>query len=180
MNGWLNVYQNVNQANQMNNFLLWQMQNSNQMNQINQMNQKMHNCMMGGNKNNNPLDNIQMTSNMIQNNSPQMMGQGFQNFNQNLQKDDKINLCFSTIKGARIMMSFNPNETIDGVITKFLMRCNLDYLIHNMDKELTLILSGKSLKFGDFTKIKDCAYGGGAILNVLVIDTNNLIGASFI
>ena len=171
MNGWTNVYQTVNQTQNMNNFLLWQMQNINQANQINQMNP-----MFRGNMNN-PLFNIQMTSNMIQNNSPQVMGGGFQNMYQSQNKNYKINLCFSTIQGARIMMAFDPNETIDGALTKFLMRCNLDDLIGKIDKKLTFLLSGQSLKFGNYKKLKDIVLMPLNVTNVVVIDSNNLIGA---
>ena len=171
MNGWASVYQNINEAQNMNNFLLFQMYNNN-MNQLPLNN-------MNPNQMNNPLSQIQMTSNMIQNNSPQVMGGAFQNMNmnQNLKKDYRVNLCFSTIQGARIMMSFDPNETVDGVLVKFLKRCNLDHLIHNINKELTFLVSGQSLKFGNFKKIKDIVLMPLNVTNVLVIDTNNLIGA---
>ena len=81
MNGWAGVYQNVMDAQQMNNFLLCQMNNNmNQMNQMNPMQFNNMNFMQG----NNPLAQIQMTSNMIQNNSPQVQGGGFQNMNMNI------------------------------------------------------------------------------------------------
>ena len=130
MNGWANVYQNINDAQKLNNFLLTQMYNNNmyQMPFNNMNNMQM----------NNPLAQIQMTSNMIQNNSRQVMGGGFQNMNmnQNQNKNFRVNLCFSTIQGARIMMSFDQNETVDGALVKFLKRCNLDRLIHNITNEL--------------------------------------------
>ena len=178
MNGWAGVYQNVMDAQQMNNFLLCQMNNNmNQMNQMNPMQFNNMNFMQG----NNPLAQIQMTSNMIQNNSPQVQGGGFQNMNMNINQNQnqnyKVNLCFSTVQGARIMMAFDSNETVDGALTKFLKRCNLDYLIHNIDKELTFLLSGQSLKFGNFKKLKDVVLMPLNVTNVLVIDTNNLIGA---
>ena len=176
MNGWANVYQNINDAQKLNNFLLTQMYNNN-MNQVNQMPfNNMNNMQM-----NNPLAQIQMTSNMIQNNSRQVMGGGFQNMNmnqnQNQNQNFRVNLCFSTIRGARIMMSFDQNETVDGALVKFLKRCNLDHLIHNITNELTFLLSGQSLKFGNFKKLKDIVLMPLNVTNVLVIDTNNLVGA---
>ena len=176
MNGWAGVYQNINAAQQINNFLLSQLYN----NKMNQMNQIPFNN-MNNRQMNNPLAQIQMTSNMIQNNSPQVQGGGFQNMNMNINQNQnqnyKVNLCFSTIQGARIMMAFDSNETVDGALTKFLKRCNLDYLIHNIDKELTFLLSGQSLKFGNFKKLKDIVLLPLNVSNVVVIDTNNLIGA---
>ena len=174
MNGWANVYQTINDAEKMNNFLLTQMYNNN-MNQVNQM--PFNN--MNNSQKNNPLTQIQMTSNIIQNNSAQVMGGGFQNMNinQNQKKDFRVNLCFSTIQGARIMMSFDQNETVDGALVKFLKRCNLDHLIHNITNELTFLLSGQSLKFGNFKKLKDIVLMPLNVTNVLVIDTNNLVGA---
>ena len=178
MNGWANVYQNINSAQQINNFLLSQLYN----NKMNQMNQIPFNN-MNNRQMNNPLAQIQMTSNMIQNNSPQVMGGAFhnmnmnQNQNQNQQNDFRINLCFSTIQGARIMMSFDKEETVDGALVKFLKKCNLDHLIHNIKNELTFLLSGQSLKFGNFKKLKDIVLLPLNVSNVLVIDTNNLIGA---
>ena len=91
-----------------------------------------------------------MTSNMIQKNSPMIMGGNNMNnnFNNNMNQNSKVNLFFSTIAGARIMMSFDSNETVEGALTKFLKRCNLDYLIGKIDKELTFLLSEQSLKYG--------------------------------
>ena len=106
-----------------------------------------------------------------------MMG-GNPNMNMgNQNKNFKVNLCFSTIAGARIMMAFDKNETVDGALTKFLKRCNLDHLIGKIDKELTFLLSGQSLKFGNYKKLKDIVLMPLNVTNVLVIDTNNLIGA---
>ena len=173
---WANMYQDINQALTMNNMLLNQM--------LNNLGMANNNMNMNFMPMNNPLDQIQMTSNMIQNNSPLMMGGNSMNnnfnnmslMNQN-NKISKVNLCFSTIAGARIMMAFDPNETVEGALTKFLKRCNLDYLIGKIDKELTFLMSGKSLKFGDVRKLKDAVLMPLNVTNIIVIDTNNLIGA---
>ena len=171
------MYQDINQAQLMNNMLLNQINNMGQMNQIPMNNMNMNSMQM----NNNPLAQIQRTSNFIQNNSPLMMG-GNQNVNLNMgnhnqNRNAKVNLCFSTIAGARIMMAFDVNETVNGALTKFLKRCNLDYLIGKIDKELTFLLSGQSLKFDNYRKLKDVVLMPLNVTNVLVIDTNNLIGA---
>ena len=182
---WTNIYQSINQAQQMNNFLLNQM--SNNYGLMNPMMINNNNCMHM----NNPMDQIQLTSNMIQNNNQLMIG-GNPNLNNNMMNNNimnnnmnmgninqdqniKYNICFSTIKGARIMMPFDQNETVDGMLTKFLKRCNLDYLINKIDKKLTFLLQGKSLKFGDYTKLKNIVLF--AVTNIVVIDVNDLIGA---
>ena len=176
MMNWQNVYQNVNQAQAMNNMLLMQM-----LNNMNQMNQPMQN--MNFMQNYNPMAQIQMASNFIQNNSPNIMG-GNRNFNNNMnmnmmnQKNDiKINLCFSTMQGARIMMAFNPDETINSVLTKFLKRCNLGYLVGKLKKELTFIYAGKSLEYKDLSKLNQVISIFDTTAIILVIDTDNLIGA---
>ena len=180
---WSNVYQDINQAQTMNNMLLNQMNNNMEMFNNNSMN-NMNMNFMG--MNNNPLAQIQMISNMIQNNCSMISGGNFMNnnfnnmsmINQNQNDENsKVNLCFSTIAGARIMMAFNPNETVEGALTKFLRRCNLDRLIGKINKELTFLLSGQSLKFGDKRKLKDAVLMPLNVTNILVIDTNNLIGA---
>ena len=179
MMNWQNVYQNVNQAQAMNNMLLMQM-----LNNMNQMNQPMQN--MNFMQNYNPMAQIQMTSNFIQNNSPNIMG-GNPNFNNNMNMNmmnqnnniSKINLCFSTMKGARILMGFNPDETVSGALIKFLKRCNLDYLIGNLNNELTFLFSGQSLKFDNKKKLKNLVLFPNSITNILVLDTNNLIGAHY-
>ena len=178
---WQNMYQSINQAQQFNNNML-----------LNQMNNYGQNQMMQNNMNfmqmNNPMDQIQMISNMIQNNNQLMVGgnpnmnmnnnmmNNNMNMNNNNQNNNiKFNICFSTVKGARIIMPLDGNETVDGMLTKFLKRCNLEYLINNIDKKLTFLLAGKSLKFGDYTKLKDIVLF--AVTNVIVIDVNDLIGA---
>ena len=173
---WQNVYQNVNQAQAMNNMLLMQM-----LNNMNQMNQPMQN--MNFMQANNPMAQIQMASNFIQNNSPNIMG-GNRNFNNNMNmnmmnqnNDIKINLCFSTMQGARIMMAINANETVNSTLTKFLKRCNLDYLVGKLKKELTFVYAGKSLEYNDLSPLKNVIFSSNTVANILVIDTNNLIGA---
>ena len=62
----------------------------------------------------------------------------------------KVKLCFTTLKGAKIMMPFDCEETIDGVLTKFLKRVNLTDLIGNLQNKLKFIMSAESINFGDF------------------------------
>ena len=97
------------------------------------------------------------------------------NFNQN-NIDMKINLCFSTIQGSRIMMKINPDDTVEQVLEKYLLRVNLPQLINNLQGKITFILSAQSLKFGDKRKIKEVAMVGN-LNQILVNDTGNLIGA---
>ena len=107
------------------------------------------------------------------------MNNNFNNFNQNVNtQDQKINLCFSTIQGSRIMMKINPEDTVEQVLEKYLLRVNLPDLINNVQGRLTFILSAQSLHFGDKRKIKDVAMAMvGNINQILVNDTGNLIGA---
>lgn len=88
----------------------------------------------------------------------------------------KINLCFSTIQGSRIMMKINPEDTVEQVLEKYLLRVNLPELINNLQGKITFILSAQSLKFGDKRKIKEVAMVGN-LNQILVNDTGNLIGA---
>ena len=176
---WTNMYQNINQAQMMNNMLLNQMNNN--LGIMNQ-NQPMQNNIMNFNQmNNNPQNQINMMSNMIQNNSPQIIGglseNNMNNMSNNQNKEYKINLCFGTIQGARIMMAFDQNETVNGALTKFLKRCNLDHLIGKVGKQLTFLLSGQSLQFGNNKKLKEVVLMPLNVTNIIVIDTNNLIGA---
>ena len=97
------------------------------------------------------------------------------NFNQN-NIDMKINLCFSTVQGSRIMMKINPDDTVEQVLEKYLLRVNLPQLINNLQGKITFILSAQSLKFGDKRKIKEVAMVGN-LNQILVNDTGNLIGA---
>ena len=158
MNNWIDIYQ----------------QNPIQFgNMLNQMNM---NDMM----NNNPMDRIQLMA-MNQNNNPQMVGGNFEAMNQMNafagNRRFKVNLCFTTLKGAKIMMPFDCEETIDGVLTKFLKRVNLTDLIGNLQNKLKFIMSAESINFGDFRMLKDVIVTGNTTLNVFVHDTQNLIGA---
>ena len=92
------------------------------------------------------------------------------------QKDMKINLCFATIQGSRIMMKIKPEDTVEQVLEKYLLRVNLPELINKLDNKITFILSAQSLKFGDKRKIKEVAMIGN-MNQILVNDTGNLIGA---
>ena len=122
------------------------------------------------------LENQQNMQNQFIN--PQVQGGSGNNFNQNNinNQNRKINLCFATIQGSRIMMKINPDDTVDEVLKKYLLRVNLENLIDKVDGKITFILSAQSLKFGDKRKIKDVAMLGN-INQILVNDTANLIGA---
>ena len=158
MDDWTNIYQQN----------LFQMGNM-----LNQMN--MNNMMS-----NNPMDQIQLMA-MNQNNNPQMVGGNFEAINQmnalNRNRSFKVNLCFTTLKGAKIMMPFDCEETIDGVLTKFLKRVDLTDLIGNLKNKLKFIMSAETINFGDFRKLKEIIVAGNTTLNVFVHDTQNLIGA---
>ena len=158
MDDWTNIYQQN----------LFQMGNM-----LNQMN--MNNMMS-----NNPMDQIQLMA-MNQNNNPQMVGGNFEAINQmnalNRNRSFKVNLCFTTLKGAKIMMPFDCEETIDGVLTKFLKRVDLTDLIGNLKNKLKFIMSAENINFGDFRKLKEIIVAGNTTLNVFVHDTQNLIGA---
>ena len=129
---------------------------------------------------NNPMDQIQLMA-MNQNNNPQMVGGNFEAINQmnalNRNRSFKVNLCFTTLKGAKIMMPFDCEETIDGVLTKFLKRVDLTDLIGNLKNKLKFIMSAETINFGDFRKLKEIIVAGNTTLNVFVHDTQNLIGA---
>ena len=122
------------------------------------------------------LENQQNMQNQFIN--PQVQGGSGNNSNQNNinNQNRKINLCFATIQGSRIMMKINPDDTVDEVLKKYLLRVNLENLIDKVDGKITFILSAQSLKFGDKRKIKDVAMLGN-INQILVNDTANLIGA---
>ena len=123
------------------------------------------------------LENQQNMQNQFIN--PQVQGGSGNNSNQNNinNQNRKINLCFATIQGSRIMMKINPDDTVDEVLKKYLLRVNLDHLINKVDGKITFIFSAQSLKFGDQRKIKDVAMVGN-MNQILVNDTANLIGAS--
>ena len=178
---WSNIYQSINQAQQM------QQMPFIPINNLPQMNPMMNNMNMNQFA---PTEQIQFMAQFYQNqnqNIPQMNMGGNQNFNNynnfnnmnnnNNNSGGKINLCFSTLRGARINMTFNSNETIDGILTKFLKRVNLDKYIGNTQGKLNFILSAETLKFGDKRRLKDVVFMPGNFTTVLVHDSQNLIGA---
>ena len=157
MTDWTNVY----------------LQNPNQMASMNNLNMNFDN----------PLDKIQfMAVGGGQNNNQMMENENFKALNQmrslNQNQNYKINLCFSTLKGTKINMFFDCNETIEGVITKFLKRVNLTNLIGNLQNKLKFLMSAESINYGDKRRLKDALFRGCTNANVVVHDTQNLIGAS--
>ena len=131
---------------------------------------------------NSPIDQIQMMAvGGGQNNNQIMEDENFKAMNQmkslNKNKNYKINLCFSTLKGTKINMFFDCNETIEGVITKFLKRVNLTDLIGNLQNKLKFLMSAENIDFGDKRKLKDVVMPGCPLVNIVVQDTQNLIGA---
>ena len=150
-NDWKNQYQTYEQAQNMNNFFQFQQNMFENMMKMTEQNQF----------------NVQGGANNNINNNP---------FNQPQPKNEYINLCFATVQGSRIMMKIKPDDTVEKVLEKYLLRVNLPELINNVQGKITFILSAQSLKFGDKRKIKDVAIM--TYLNqVLVNDTGNLIGA---
>ena len=170
-NNWENMYQSVLQVQQLQNMVFNPINNLPQMNPMfNNMNQMIFNPTE-------QINNMSMFFHQNQNNVPQMFG-GNQNFNMyNNKNKQKVNLCFSTMRGARINMIFDEDETVDSVLTKFLKRVNLDNLIGNLDTQLSFILSAETLRFGDYRKIKDLIFMPANFTTVLVHDSQNLIGA---
>ena len=131
---------------------------------------------------NSPIDQIQMMAvGGGQNNNQMMENENFKALNQmrslNQNQNYKINLCFSTLKGTKINMFFDCNETIEGVITKFLKRVNLTDLIGNLKNKLKFLMSAESINYGDKRKLKDAIFPGCTMVNIVVHDTQNLIGA---
>ncbi len=170
-NNWENMYQSVLQVQQLQNMAFNPINNLPQMNPMfNNMNQMIFNPTE-------QINNMSMFFHQNQNNVPQMFG-GNQNFNMyNNKNKQKVNLCFSTMRGARINMIFDEDETVDSVLTKFLKRVNLDNLIGNLGTQLSFILSAETLRFGDHRKIKDLIFMPANFTTVLVHDSQNLIGA---
>ena len=183
-NQWGNVYQSIQQAQQMQNINFIPVNNFNP--RFNQMN--------FNNNFNNPMDQIQLMSQFFNQNNPQLnmggnpnfnmnanlnfnMNNPNQNMNMNNSQQQTLNICFSTLKGARINMRFNADETVDSVLTKFLKRVNLEDLINNVNGKLNFILSAENLHFGDQRKIKDLMLLPSNFTTVLVHDSQNLIGA---
>ena len=131
---------------------------------------------------NSPIDQIQMMAvGGGQNNNQMMEDENFKAMNQmkslNKNKNYKINLCFATLKGAKINMFFDCNETIEEVLTKFLKRVNLTDLIGNLQNKLKFLMSAENIDFGDKRKLKDVVMPGFPLVNIVVQDTQNLIGA---
>ena len=155
MADWTNVnLQNPNQMTFMNNF---NMNPNNPINQIQFM-------AVGGGQNNN-----QMMADENFNAINQMKSLNNQNY--------KINLSFNTLQGAKINMFFDCNETIDGVLTKFLKRVNLTDLIGNLKNKIKFLLNAENIDFGDKRKLKDILLPSCSLVNIVVQDTQNLIGA---
>ena len=155
MADWTNVYlQNPNQMTFMNNF---NMNPNNPINQIQFM-------AVGGGQNNN-----QMMADENFNAINQMKSLNNQNY--------KINLSFNTLQGAKINMFFDCNETIDGVLTKFLKRVNLSDLIGNLKNKIKFLLNAENIDFGDKRKLKDILLPSCSLVNIVVQDIQNLIGA---
>ena len=145
-NNWMNQYQNFEQAQNMFSFLENQQNMQNQFNNFN---------VQGG-----------LGNNISHNNN-----------NNNINNQNRyINLCFATIQGSRIMMKIKPEDTVEQVLEKYLLRVNHPELINKVDGKITFILSAQSLKFGDKRKIKEVAMIGN-MNQILVNDTGNLIGA---
>ena len=131
---------------------------------------------------NNPMDRIQMMAvRGGQNNNQMMADENFNAINQmrslNNNQNYKINLNFNTLKGAKINMIFDCNETIEGVLTKFLKRVNLIDLIGNLQHKIKFLLNAENIDFGDKRRLKDIIMPGCSLVNVVVQDTQNLIGA---
>ena len=149
---WKSQYQNYNQAQSMINFLQFQqtmMENFAKLGGANQLNN---------------IQGLQGGANNNSNNPPQP-------------KEEYINICFSTVKGSRILMKVKPDETVEKVLEKYLLRVELPDLINKIDGKINFIFSAQSLKFGDKRKIKDVMIIGGGLNQILVNDTKDLIGA---
>ena len=149
---WKSQYQNYNQAQSMINFLQFQ--------QIMMENM----AKFGGANQLNNIQGLQGGANNNSNNPPQP-------------KEEYINICFSTVKGSRILMKVKPDETVEKVLEKYLLRVELPDLINKIDGKINFIFSAQSLKFGDKRKIKDVMIIGGGLNQILVNDTKDLIGA---
>ena len=158
---WIDIYQ----CNQM------QMQNMfNPMNNMNPM------------AINNPMDQILFNAYQI-NNQQMNMPQNLNPSNEIIppigNDDFKVNLMFSSMNGPKINMVFDCNETIEGVLTKFLKRVNLPELIGDLKEKLKFILNAEHINFGDKRKLKDVLVSSTTTTNVIVHDTANLIGAKY-
>ena len=74
------------------------------------------------------------------------------------------------------MMNVKPEDTVEKVLEKYLLRVDLPDLINKIEGKIGFILSAQSLKFGDKRKIKDVMILGG-LNQILVNDVKGLIGA---
>ena len=99
---WKSQYQNYNQAQSMINFLQFQ--------QIMMENM----AKFGGANQLNNIQGLQGGANNNSNNPPQP-------------KEEYINICFSTVKGSRILMNVKPDETVEKVLEKYLLSLYLFY-----------------------------------------------------
>ena len=54
-------------------------------------------------------------------------------------KNEYINLCFATVQGSRIMMKIKPDDTVEKILEKYLLRVNLPELIYNVQGKITLL-----------------------------------------
>ena len=149
-NMWKNQYQNYNQAQTMLQFFQFQQT-------------MLENMAKSGGQN--PFNNFQG-----------VQGGANNNMNQPKEKEEYVNLCFATIQGSRIMMKVKPDDTVEDILEKYLLRVNLPELINNVQGKITFILSAQSLKFGDKRKIKEVVLSSD-LNQILVNDTGNLIGA---
>ena len=114
-----------------------------------------------------------------QNNPQQMMDFNTSNQLNSLEDDQnyKVNITFSSMQGTKINMIFDSDETIDGILTKFLKRVNLTNLIGNLENKLKFILNADQINFGDTRKLKDVLVAGATNINIIIHDIGNLIGA---
>ena len=114
-----------------------------------------------------------------QNNPQQMMDFNTSNQLNSLEDDQKykINITFSSMQGTKINMIFDCDESIDGILTKFLKRVNLTELIGNLQNKIKFILNADPIDFGDDRKLKDVLVPGTTNTNIIIHDTGNLIGA---
>ncbi len=81
------------------------------------------------------------------------------------------------MQGTKINMIFDCDESIDGILTKFLKRVNLTELIGNLQNKIKFILNADPIDFGDNRKLKDVLVAGATNINIIIHDTGNLIGA---
>ena len=134
------------------------------------------------------IQNIEMkytNMNMQVNNAPfqmQNMGMNFFN-NNNLDNkfeekynkevnNQKINILFSDSRGHKKFIAYNFGTTINDVLEIFLRKIGKPELINNIEGKINFISNGKTLKFGDKTKIED--FTNGIIGNhILIIDNFN-------